>query len=312
MKIVVTCRQMARDIELMRPDLEELGLEVSCPPVIQHLEGDELVSALQGAVGVIAGDDQFTAEVMDRCPELRAISKWGIGVDGIDKTAAAARGISVTNTPGMFDDEVADVAYGYLVMLTRQLHHIDRGVRDGGWPKPVGTSLRGTTLGIVGLGGTGRAMARRGLTAGMTVIGSDPSDASRQAALEIGVRVVDIDEVVGTADHLSLHCPLTPQTRHLLDRERFASMREGIRIINTARGQVIDEAALIEAIRSGRVGGAALDVFEGEPLPADSPLRHFDNVILGSHNASNAKEAGERTHRQALDNLLQALEIDAP
>lgn len=312
MRIVVTCRQMARDIELMRSRLEELGLEVSCPSVVQHLEGDELVAALQGAVGVIAGDDHFTAEVMDRCPDLRAISKWGIGVDGIDRDAAATRGISVTNTPGMFDDEVADVAYGYLVMLTRQLHHIDRGVREGTWPKPVGSSFNGATLGIVGLGGTGLAMARRALVAGMTVIGSDPSEASRQAALELGVGVVDIDQVIRNADHLSLHCPLTPQTRHLLDRERFASMREGIHIVNTARGQVIDEAALIDALHAGRVGGAALDVFEDEPLPAASPLRQFDNVILGSHNASNTQEASERTNEQALANLLRALAIDSP
>ncbi len=312
MKLTITCRQMARDIEVVEPTLRELGFEVRCPDVVQHLAGDELVDALDGAIGVIAGDDEFTAEVMDRCPELRVISKWGIGIDGIDLEAASKRGIHVTNTPGAFDDEVADVALGYLIMLVRELHLIDRHVRDGGWPKPVGTSLGGTTLGIVGLGGIGQALARRGQALGMYVLGADPSPESAARARRAGVEVGSLDEVLARSDHVSLHCPLIPATRRLLSRERFEKMRDGVRIINTARGAVIDESALVEALRGGKVSGAALDVFEDEPLPLDSELRSFEQVILGSHNASNTREASVRTHRRAVENVVDALGLEMP
>ena len=142
MKIAITCIQLIRDLEQHRARLEGAGLSISVPAIPgQHLEDDELVAPLNGCIGVIAGDDRFTADVFDRCPDLRVISKWGIGIDGIDLPAAAARGITVTNTPGVFDDEVADVTMAYLVMLARGLHVIDRGVHAGAWPKPAGTSL---------------------------------------------------------------------------------------------------------------------------------------------------------------------------
>lgn len=312
MRIVITCRQMARDVDLVRPALEELGLDVYCPPVIQELRGDQLVEALQGAVGVIAGDDQFTAEVMARCPELKVISKWGIGVDAIDRVAAARQGILVTNTPGAFDDDVADVTIGYLILLARRLHQIDGGVRRGDWPKPVGIALGGKTLGVVGLGGIGRAVAKRALIMGMDVRGSDPSGDSCKAAEELGVTVESFDYLLGHVDFLSLNCPLTPDTWHLLDSEGLARMRDGAYLVNTSRGPVIDEPALVAALLEGKIAGAALDVFEDEPLPATSPLRELPQVILGSHNASNTREAGERTHWRALHNLVHALGMEMP
>lgn len=312
MKVTVTCVQMARDIDVVRPAAERLGLKLHLPRVVQQLEGRELVEALQGAVGIIAGDDQITAEVMDASPDLKVISKWGIGTDGIDKEAAAARGIAVANTPHMFDDEVADVALGYLIMLTRQLHTIDRGVRAGAWPKPVGASLAGTTLGIVGLGGTGRSLARRALVMGMTVVGTDPDPNSRGLAAALGVETASFEELLPRVDHIALHCPLTPSTRHLIGHDALAATRPGLRVVNTARGPLIDESALIVALESEHVVGAALDVFEAEPLSPTSPLRQFENVIFGAHNASNTREASLRTHWAALDNLLAGLGLTRP
>ncbi len=248
MKIAVTCIQLIRDLDQHRPQLEAAGLTMSVPVISgQHLEGDELVAALAGCAGVIAGDDRFTADVLDRCPDLRVISKWGIGVDGIDLAAAAARGIVVTNTPGVFDDEVADVTMAYLVMLARGLHVIDRGVHAGSWPKPAGTSLRGATLGIVGLGGIGRAVAARAAAAGMIVCGADPSPESAEAATAIGVSVLPLADLLAASDFISVNCPLTAETFHLFDAQAFAAMKPGAYLVNTGRGGVVATDALVSA-----------------------------------------------------------------
>jgi len=239
------------------------------------------------------------------------ISRWGVGLDNVDRVAAHELGIKVHNTPAAFADEVADVAVGYLIMLARGLHAIDAGVRAGGWPKPRGVSLAGRTIGIVGLGSIGRALALRALALSMSVVGSDPEPGARAAASEIGVSIVELDEVFEIADVVSLNCPMTPDNFHLVNAGRLARMRTGSLVINTARGPLIDEAALVGALRSGRLAGAALDVFESEPLPDPSPLRALPNVILGSHNASNTIEAVRRVNRLAIENLLAALEPDS-
>lgn len=308
MKVAVTCIQLQRDLAQWRAEFDAAGLDVVVPPVPgQHLEGEELVQALQGCVGVVAGDDRFTVDVLGRLPELRVISKWGIGVDGIDAEAAREKRIVVRNTPGMFDDEVADVTMAYLVMLARHLVVIDRGVRTGNWPKPAGTSLSDSTLGIIGLGGIGRATARRALCAGMRVLGADPSPASTEAATEMGVLVDDLPTLLRCADFIAVTCPLLPSTHHLLDEDAFAAMKPGVRLVNTGRGAVVHSEALIKALESGRVGAAALDVMEDEPLPLGHRLIGFDQVILGSHNASNTMEASRRVHGRAIAHLVEEL-----
>ncbi|MDC3331879.1 NAD(P)-binding domain-containing protein [Ilumatobacter sp.] len=307
-KIAVTCIQLLRDLPDHRAELDERGWTVATPHIPgQHLESDALVAAMEGCVGVVAGDDKFTAEVLDRLPGLRAISKWGIGIDGIDLDAAARRGITVTNTPGMFDDEVADVTMAYITMLARQLAFIDRGIRSSTWPKPPGTSLRGLTLGIIGLGGIGRAVARRGAVAGMQLIGSDPSPDSCELAVADGVVPCDIDQLLADSDVISVNCPLNTATLHLLDRAAFAAMKPGVFVVNTGRGPVIATDALVEALERGHVGGAAVDVLEEEPPSPDHPLKSFDNVIFGSHNGSNTLEASSRTHGRAIRNLIDSL-----
>lgn len=316
MRIAVTCIQLIRDLDDWRGPLTDAGFEITVPQIPgQHLEGDALVDAMAGCVGVVAGDDRFTADVLDRLvPDLRVISKWGIGVDGIDRARAGELGITVTNTPGAFDDEVADVAMAYVVMLLRSLHLIHEGVRDGGWPKPAGRSLGGRRLGVIGLGGIGRAVVRRGVVAGMDVVGSDPSPASQAAAREAGAAVVDIDELMATSDVVSVNCPLTPETHHLVDAARLATLPAGAYLVNTGRGDVVDTVALAEALASGRLAGAAVDVLEEEPPGPDNPIRSAPNVIFGSHNASNTLEASARVHRRAIDNLARELgvAIDLP
>ena len=309
-QVAVTCIQLIRDLPLCLSQFSEHRLEpmpASIPG--QYLEGEDLIEALRGCVGVVAGDDQFTATVMDRCPNLRVISKWGIGIDGIDLNAAKERNISVRNTPGMFDEEVGDVTMAYIVDVARHLTLIDRGIRAGGWPKPPGASLAGATLGVIGLGGIGRAVARRAVVAGMRVSGFDPSEESARLAAAIGVDVVDLSTVWANSDFISVNAPLNPQTHHLLNDDAFAQMKTGVRIVNTGRGPVVSSDALVKALNSGKVAAAALDVMEHEPLPELHPLREFDNVIFGSHNASNTIEASLRTHRHAISNLVEELEL---
>ena len=308
MKVAVTCLQLIRDIDAVRPVLEEADFALRIPRIPgQHLEGDALVAALEGCAGVVAGDDRFTAAVLARLPALRAIAKWGVGMDGIDRAAAAARGIAVSNTPGAFDDEVADVAMAYAIVLLRRLFAVHDGARRGEWPKPAGRSARGLQMGIVGLGGIGRALARRARAAGMAVAGADPARASRAAAAADGVECLPLDALLRASDVVSLHCPLTPETRRLLDADRLALMKPGAFLVNTGRGGLVDTAALAAALRAGRLAGAALDVLEEEPPGPVNPIRGIDGVILGTHNASNTLEASARTHRRAVANLARAL-----
>jgi D-3-phosphoglycerate dehydrogenase / 2-oxoglutarate reductase len=303
-KVLITCRQMQACIEDFRARFDERGIELAMPAVVQQPTEDELIGLLGDVDGMIAGDDPLSARVLAHAGRLRIISKWGVGTDGIDFEAARERGIAVTNTPGVFGDEVADVAAAYMVMLARQLHRIDASVRDGGWLKHEGRSLTGLTLGVAGLGSIGRATARRGHGFGMRVIGHDlqaPEDAA-------GVEIVDREALFGRSDVLVLCLPLTPATRHIVDRDTLALMRPGSLLVNVARGPLVDEAALVEALESGRVAAAALDVFESEPLARDHPLRRFEQCVFGSHNGSNTREGVLRASERAVEHLLAGLE----
>jgi D-3-phosphoglycerate dehydrogenase / 2-oxoglutarate reductase len=245
-------------------------------------------------------------------PRLRIVSKWGVGTDGIDKDAAARLGIRVTNTPGVFGEEVADLALGLVLMLARGLHLVDRDVRAGGWLKVEGETLAGKTMGVVGLGSIGRAVARRGAACGMRIVGSDPVEDARREARSQGVEPLELDDVFRTSAYLVLCAPMTPDNHHLVDARRLALMAPHAKVVNVARGPLVDEEALVTALREGRIAGAALDVFEVEPLPGSSPLRTLDNVVLSSHNGSNTREGVRRTSRLAFDNLVAGLAHPRP
>lgn len=308
LRVVVTCPPMLLTSDEWLSSLTSLGIEVERPAVTQHVSRADLERLLPQCDGIVAGDEPLDRALLTSAsPRLRIISRWGVGMDNVDHDAARDLGIVVRNTPAVFADEVADVAIGLLLMLTRQLHTIDAGVRAGGWPKPQGVSLAGRTLGVVGLGAIGRAVVRRGLAMGMTVIGTDPVAAAEAEARALGAETLALDELFDRADVVSLNCPMSPENRHMVNAARLARMPAGAYLVNTARGPLVDETALVDALRSGRLAGAALDVFESEPLPADSPLRSMANVIFGSHNASNTAEAVSRVNRLAIRNLLAVL-----
>jgi D-3-phosphoglycerate dehydrogenase len=297
-KVLVTCPPMVRMIDEFRPHFARLGVEVTAPAVVQTLPESELIDLLPQFDGWIIGDDPATRAVFaaGKAGKLRAAVKWGVGVDNVDFVAARELGLPITNTPGAFGGEVADVAVAYVTMLARELATIDRGVRAGGWPKPAGVSLAGKTVGLVGYGDIGRNVGRRLAAADMKLIAYDPA----LTAAPEGVEVAQWPARVEEADFLVFTCALTPKNRHMLDAGVLATTKRGVRIVNVARGPLIDEPALVAALRSGQVRSAALDVFEVEPLPADSPLRGMEQCVFGSHNGSNTVDAVRRTSERAI------------
>jgi len=309
LRILLTCPPMIGAIDSLREEFARCGAEVVCPEFQQTLSESELIDLVPQYDGWIIGDDPATAKVFaaGRAGRLRAAVKWGVGTDNVDFAGAKAAGFEVPNTPGMFSEEVSDVAVAYLLGLARDLFVIDRGVRAGGWPKPSGSSLSGKSAALAGFGNIGRATARKLLAFGMKVIAYDPYY-QRDPALD--VENATWPERLAEADFVVLTCALTESSRHMVNAETLARMKPGVRIINVGRGPLIDEPTLIAALESGHVASAALDVFEEEPLPETSPLRQFDRCIFGSHNSSNTKEAVHRTSLKAIEFLFQQLEKD--
>jgi D-3-phosphoglycerate dehydrogenase len=309
MKILLTCPPMIGAIDSLRKEFARRSAEVFIPEFRQTLSESELIALVPQYDGWIIGDDPATTTVFaaGRAGRLRAAVKWGVGTDNVDFTGAKAAGFDVANTPGMFSEEVSDVAVAYLLALARDLFVIDRGVRGGLWPKPSGSSLSGKTVALAGFGNIGRATARKLLAFGMKVIAYDPYFQPDPA---LDVENATWPERLAEVDFVVLTCALTDSSRHMLNTETLARMKPGVRIINVGRGPLIDEPALIAALESGHVASAALDVFEEEPLPEASPLRGFDRCIFGAHNSSNTKEAVHRTSLRAIEILFQQLEKD--
>lgn len=288
-------------------DFESYGFKVTCPPIVQTLSESELMALVPSHDGWILGDDPATQAVFSagRSGQLKAVVKWGVGVDNVDFNAATMLGLPVTNTPQMFGAEVADIAVGYVIALARGTFAIDREVRRGFWPKPAGISLAGKKVAIVGYGDIGSNAARRLHALDMIVTVYDPMlDTSRVPSY---VTVSEWPYLLGEADIVLLTCALTAANHHMLNELTLKMCKTGVRIVNVSRGALIDESALVPALRSGVVHSAALEVFEVEPLPHDSPLRQFQQCIFGSHNASNTVDAVVRTSRRAIALLATML-----
>ncbi|MDP6787449.1 MAG: C-terminal binding protein [Rhodospirillales bacterium] len=253
---------------------------------------------------------EIPAPVIEAAPGLKGIVKYGVGVDNIDVEAATRAGVRVVNCPDYGSDTVADHAFALLIGLARRLTAIDRAMRDKAWvwpaPQFLGFDLAGKTLGLIGLGRIGRAMARRGAGFAMDIVAYDPYvDAATMRGL--GVEPADLDALLAGADFVSIHCVLTPQTRGLLGAAELARMKESAFLIDVSRGAIVDEAALVAALRAGRLAGAGFDVFPDEPLKPGHPLLGMDSVILTPHLAWYTHEAFERVERQTLDSVLDVL-----
>jgi glyoxylate reductase len=273
---------------------------------------DELRQRAVAAQGLLCLlSDRVDARLLDGCPSLRVVSSCSVGLDHVDLDAAARRGIPVGHTPGVLAETTADLAFALLLAAARRIPEADRFVRRGDWARVkgwdpellLGRDVHGATLGVVGLGAVGRAVARRGAGFGMRVLGW-----SRSGRSVPGVEGVPLTKLLEEADFITLHVARTPETTNLIDARALERMRRGSFLVNTARGGIVDEAALVDALRSGRLAGAALDVYATEPLPASSPLLELENVVLAPHIGSASLATRSRMADLAVDNLLAGLE----
>ena len=278
---------------------------------------DVLFAALAGCHGVLTQlNDRMDGEAMDHAPDLRVIANIAVGYDNIDVPAATARGILVTNTPGILTDTTADMAFALLLAAARRLIEGDRFARSGQWKRwkldlLLGTDAHHATIGIVGLGRIGQAMARRARGFAMPILYSSPRRAAPEVEQELAARHVPLETLLQESDFVSLHCPLRPDTRHLIGAPELALMKTTAILINTTRGPVVDEAALADALRQGRIRAAGLDVFEKEP-EIHPGLLSLDNVVLAPHMGSGSRQTRLRMVEVAAQNLLAALRGEAP
>jgi phosphoglycerate dehydrogenase-like enzyme len=274
-------------------------LDVRFSDLDRPLDEDEMTDLVRGCAGLIVGVDPVTARVLEAGP-LRVVVKYGSGMDNIDVSAAEALGIRVSSTPGANSRSVAELAIALLLALARNVPRHDQNVREGSWSRITGIELAGKRLGVVGYGAIGREVARIAQGLDMQVVAHDP------LVEDADVPLISLDELYATSDAVSLHLPLTAETRGMVGAQELAAMKPATFLVNTARGGLVDEDALADALRSGRLAGAALDGFEHEPLE-ESPLKELDNVVLSPHAGAATHDAVLRTAARAVDQLLRDL-----
>ncbi len=308
--VLISAPYMMTSLKRFDPVFNHYGLKMIVADVHERLEEEDLLKYAGEFDGAVCGDDRFNEKVLTACvPRLKVISKWGTGIDSIDREAAKRLGIQVRNTPNAFTLPVADSVMGYLLAFARNIPWMDAMIRQGGWAKIPSMSLAELTLGVVGVGRIGRAVMQRARGFGIRLLGNDIVEIDPLFIREYQVEMLPLAELLGQADYVSLNCDLNPTSRHLMNEEALAQMKPNAVLINTSRGPVIDEQALIRALLEKRIRGAAMDVYEEEPLSSDSPLLKMENVLLGSHNSNSSPMAWERVHWNTIKNLLEGLEI---
>ncbi|MDE3184137.1 MAG: phosphoglycerate dehydrogenase [Bacteroidota bacterium] len=301
---------MLNSIEEFRQIFTNKNIELVTPDVVQVLSEAQLIELVPQADAWIIGDDPATEKVFiaGKKGKLKCAVKWGVGTDNVDFEACKKLDIPIANTPHMFGGEVADLAMAYLLGLARHSYLIDKAVKRGEWIKPTAISVAGKNVFVAGLGDIGRSLIKRLQGFDVNTYAYDPF--ALCTAEEAGVKeILNFPDLLGQADFLVLCCSLTASSRHMINAISIASMKNGIFVINVARGGLIDEAALTEGLQSGKIAAAALDVFETEPLPLESGLRGFDQCIFGTHNGSNTTEAVRRASNKAIEILFQFLNI---
>ncbi|MBE7433995.1 MAG: phosphoglycerate dehydrogenase [Anaerolineales bacterium] len=306
--VLMTAPYMIPFLERFRPVLADYGIDLIVPDVQERMEEEDILRYAGQFDGTICGDDRYTARVIEACsPRLKVISKWGTGVDSIDADACAKFGVKLGRTPNAFTTPVADTVLGYMLEFARRGPWMDRQMKNGKWEKIPGRALSECVLGVIGVGNIGRAVTRRAKAFGMKVLGTDIVDIDHVFVSETGIEMTTLDLLLYNSDFVSVNCDLNPTSHHLINAKTLALMKPGAVLINTARGPIVDEKALVAALVSGQVGGAALDVFEFEPLLADSPLLKMDNVLLAPHNSNSSPAAWERVHWNTIKNLVEGL-----
>jgi D-3-phosphoglycerate dehydrogenase len=290
--------------------LKQKGIEIVSEVKKPRITYDELYDIVDQFDGVVVGGvDNFDERMIAKASKrVKFLVKWGVGVDNIDLQAAGKYRIAVRHSPGYLSEPVSNMVIAYIFMLARQLHLQNFDAHHGKWIKRAGLSLEGRTLGVIGVGSVGKKVITKAKAFGMNILGSDPQAIDEEFIKRYGFKVVENDELFDQSDFIALCCNLTKDNYHLLNDAAFSKMKEGVFIINTARGALVDEHVLFRAIQSGKVAGAALDVFEKEPIEPDNPLLKFDNVILSPHNAMSEDKAIEAVTKNTVDMLIEELD----
>ncbi|MGO1055474.1 phosphoglycerate dehydrogenase [Crossiella sp. CA198] len=287
--------------------LTEAGFDtVFAPATLRQASGLTLTGVVREVDGIVAGTDAFTAEVIEAAPRLRVFGRCGAGYDNIDVACATRRGVAVTHTPGANRRSVAEHVLALMLNCARLIPQNTAAIRAGDWAQRSGRELHGATLGLVGLGAIGRTVARLTLALGMRVLATEPNP-DREFLAETGVRILPLPGLLAESDFVSLHLFLDDSTRGLIDAEALRAMKPGGYLINTARGGIVDEDALADALERGELGGAALDVLAQEPLPATSRLRGLDSVLITAHIGGATTQARSRSSLLAARQVIDVL-----
>lgn len=310
-KVLVTATTFGVREPRLRSTLEDMVGEVRYNPFGRPLKAEELRGMVGDVDGLIAGVDEVTESVMDAAPRLKVIARYGVGVDKVDLDAATRRGIVVTNTPGANSSAVAELAVGLMIALARGICGAARQTREGAWPRCVGMGLKGKTVGLVGLGRIGREVTRRLIGFGCKVVAFDPA-VGEEEMTGLGVKSLTLEELLASSDIVSLHVPLLPSTEKMVNQGFLSRMKKGALLINTARGELIDEVALEKALRGGHLAGAALDCLCEEPPPADHPMLKMSQVIITPHMGAHTDEAMEAMGWMAIESCIAVLEGKRP
>lgn len=308
--VLLSAPYMLPFLDRFKPVFDHYGLALIIPKVHERLSENELMPYAGTYDGTICGDDRYTPRVIEaNTPRLKVISKWGTGIDSINQASAARHGVKIKRTPNAFTVPVSDSVLGYLLAFARRQPWMDRNMKNGSWEKIPGRALQECTLGIIGMGNIGKMVARKASALGMTLLGNDVIEMDPDFLAEIGVEMVSLEDLLERSDFISIHADLNPSSFHLINATRLERVKPGAILINTARGPIVDEPSVIVALQSGQLAGAAMDVFEVEPLPADSPLLKMDQVLLAPHNSNSSPQAWERVHWNTIRNLLEGLNL---
>ena len=309
--VLVTSTTFGMQDPALRSELEQTVGDVRYSPEKRSLTAPELTSVIKGIDGWIAGLDEIDASVIAAADGLKVIARYGVGFDRVDVAAATKRGIVVTNTPGANSTAVAELTIGLMLALARRICQANQAVRSGQWPRISGVSLAGKTVGLVGFGSIGREVARRLSAFGCRVLVADPY-VSPGVVSGCGAGLMSLDEILPVSDFVCLHAAATPTTTGMVNESFLRKMKPGAYLVNTARGELIDEAAVGHAIESGRLRGVALDCFRKEPPGTEHPLLRLPQVIVTPHTGAHTDEAVNAMGRMALDACLAVLRGQKP
>ncbi len=308
--VAVNLTRPEEELSEIPAKLRTVGLELRCGSGRRTTPSAEVIASLRGCAAAIAGQELYTAEVFDACPDLRLVVRFGVGFDTVDVDAATERGVLVATIPGTTDGGVADHAMGLMIDLAHGISRHDRAMRRGEWQPQRGVDMWHATLGIVGLGRIGRAVARRGLGFDMRVIAHEPYPVM-EFVEEHGIELMRIDEVFAQSDFVTLHLPAMPETERIVDASKLALMKSTAFLINTGRGNLVDEDALYAAVKSGQIAGAGIDAWTTEPM-TDPRWTELDNVVLTPHSAANTHGVWTASAALAAEIVVKVMRGEKP